>query len=248
MLKAYSGLKDCDDSTTAYISAMNVTGSNLTGACKLVFKIARNENNDNLFMDSDVPELDELLFATLGALHNLSYYYEPSDTDGASYQINAGSIAERMKDICGTLCSILGSDHNPARSEVARVLGNMTRNTATRQTFCEQNGMKILKQCLTSKNDELMVTSCGVLVNMLGDWSSRVPFHEIDGPTILRRLLHRGVNNRDWIMAGIACQAIWNYLIDTSDIMKSLGQVEIDLICGALAEGLGEQSTCDQYQ
>uniref|UniRef100_A0A8W7PWH1 Armadillo repeat-containing protein 2 n=1 Tax=Anopheles coluzzii TaxID=1518534 RepID=A0A8W7PWH1_ANOCL len=191
-------------------------------------------------------ELEELLFATLGALHNLSYYYEPSDTDGASYQMHAGSIAERMKDICGTLCSILGSDHNPARSEVARVLGNMTRNTATRQTFSEENGMKILKQCLTSKNDELMVTSCGVLVNMLGDWSSRVPFHEIDGPTILRRLLHRGVNNRDWIMAGIACQAIWNYLIDTSDIMKSLGQVEIDLICGALADGLGEQSTCDQ--
>nr|XP_040227433.2 armadillo repeat-containing protein 2 [Anopheles coluzzii] len=192
--------------------------------------------------DPKSTELEELLFATLGALHNLSYYYEPSDTDGASYQMHAGSIAERMKDICGTLCSILGSDHNPARSEVARVLGNMTRNTATRQTFSEENGMKILKQCLTSKNDELMVTSCGVLVNMLGDWSSRVPFHEIDGPTLLRRLLHRGVNNRDWIMAGIACQAIWNYLIDTSDIMKSLGQVEIDLICGALADGLDEDN------
>lgn len=32
-----------------------MTGSNLTGACKLVFKIARNENNDALFADSDVP-------------------------------------------------------------------------------------------------------------------------------------------------------------------------------------------------
>uniref|UniRef100_A0A182KHK2 WAPL domain-containing protein n=1 Tax=Anopheles christyi TaxID=43041 RepID=A0A182KHK2_9DIPT len=102
MLKAYSGLKECDDSTVTHIIAilhelyvrvkdskgswrgtvlgalyglveassskilllvasivfaMNVTGSNLTGACKLVFKIARNENNDNLFIDSDVPEL-----------------------------------------------------------------------------------------------------------------------------------------------------------------------------------------------
>lgn len=37
--------------------ALGVTGSNLTGACKLVFKVARNEVNDSLFIDSDVPEL-----------------------------------------------------------------------------------------------------------------------------------------------------------------------------------------------
>uniref|UniRef100_A0A182M076 Armadillo repeat-containing protein 2 n=1 Tax=Anopheles culicifacies TaxID=139723 RepID=A0A182M076_9DIPT len=194
--------------------------------------------------DTKTTELEELLFATLGALHNLSYYYEPNESDGTGH-LHAGSIGERMKDICGTLCVILNSDHNPARSEVARVLGNMTRNTTIRQTFCEENGMKILKRCLTSKHDELMVTSCGVLVNMLGDWSSRVPFREIDGPIILRRLLQKGVTNRDWIMAGIACQAIWNYLIDTLDILTILGQTEIDLICGALAEGLDEDSLFD---
>lgn len=32
-----------------------MTGSNLTGACKLVFKVARNERNDSLFVNSDVP-------------------------------------------------------------------------------------------------------------------------------------------------------------------------------------------------
>uniref|UniRef100_A0A182QIB9 Armadillo repeat-containing protein 2 n=1 Tax=Anopheles farauti TaxID=69004 RepID=A0A182QIB9_9DIPT len=189
--------------------------------------------------DPTTAELEELLFATLGALHNLSYYYESSETHGAG-DFHPGSIGERLRDICGTLCIILNRDHNPARSEVARVLGNMTRNTAIRQTFCEENGMKILKRCLTSKHDELMVTACGVLINVLGDWSSRVPFREIDGPIILRRLLQRGVSNRDWIMAGIACQAIWNYLIDTTDIAKTLGQPEIDFICAALAEGLDE--------
>ncbi|XP_050076171.1 armadillo repeat-containing protein 2 [Anopheles maculipalpis] len=194
--------------------------------------------------DAKTAELEELLFATLGALHNLSYYYEPVESDGTSH-IHPGSIGERMKDICGALCVILNSDQNPARSEVARVLGNMTRNTSIRQTFCEENGMKILKRCLASQHDELMVTSCGVLVNMLGDWSSRVPFREIDGPIILRRLLQKGVDNRDWIMAGIACQAIWNYLIDTSDILITLGQTEIDLICEALAEGLDEDSLFD---
>lgn len=39
-----------------------VTGSNLTGACKLVFKIARNEVNDSLFIDSDVPGICKQIF------------------------------------------------------------------------------------------------------------------------------------------------------------------------------------------
>jgi armadillo repeat-containing protein 2 len=39
------------------LSMNNISGSNLTGACKLVFKVARNEVNDSLFIDSDVPEL-----------------------------------------------------------------------------------------------------------------------------------------------------------------------------------------------
>uniref|UniRef100_A0A182JG96 Armadillo repeat-containing protein 2 n=1 Tax=Anopheles atroparvus TaxID=41427 RepID=A0A182JG96_ANOAO len=182
-------------------------------------------------------EIEELLFATLGALHNLSYYYECGETPSIQH---TGSICERLKDICGTLCSILNNEQNPARSEVARVLGNMTRTASVRQTFCEENGLKILQQCLTSANDELLVTSCGVVVNILGDWARRASFREIEGPVILRRILQRGVGNRDWIMAGIACQAIWNYLIDTRDIVQNMGQAEIDLISENLAEGLDE--------
>lgn len=53
----------CDDVTFEYRSTRHtfirfqlcVTGSNLTGACKLVFKVARNERNDSLFVNSDVP-------------------------------------------------------------------------------------------------------------------------------------------------------------------------------------------------
>lgn len=55
---------------------LGVTGSNLTGACKLVFKVARNERNDNLFANIDVPGwkleipfisffLKRLIFSTL---------------------------------------------------------------------------------------------------------------------------------------------------------------------------------------
>lgn len=40
---------------TITLAQLDVVGSNLTGACKLVFKVARNEKNDNLFASIDVP-------------------------------------------------------------------------------------------------------------------------------------------------------------------------------------------------
>lgn len=36
---------------------LRVSGSNLTGACKLIFKVARNEQNDHLFHETDLLEL-----------------------------------------------------------------------------------------------------------------------------------------------------------------------------------------------
>ncbi|XP_035791044.1 armadillo repeat-containing protein 2-like isoform X1 [Anopheles albimanus] len=184
-------------------------------------------------------ELEELLFATLGALHNLSYYYELNETQKTAP--NIGSICQNWKAICGALCRILNSDHNPTRSEVARVLGNMTRNSVIREVFYAENGLMILKRCISSNDDELIVTACGVLVNVLGDWTRRVSFQEIDGPLMLRQILHRGVTKRDWIMAGITCQAIWNYLIDAGDILQTLSQETIDYICEDLAEALDEE-------
>ncbi|XP_058461256.1 armadillo repeat-containing protein 2 [Malaya genurostris] len=189
--------------------------------------------------DAKDSEIVELLFASLGAMHNLSYYYEQSDNP---LQYNhPGSLAERLKDICGVLCNILNKESNPARSEVARVLGNMTRNSAVRQSFCNENGLQVLISCLQSDDVELMVTSCGVLVNVLGDWERRAPFREIQGPVVLRKLLQRGTSTQDWIMAGIACQALWNYLIDSGNVINALGEAETDYICGDLAECLDEE-------
>jgi armadillo repeat-containing protein 2 len=62
ILGALYGLVECQSSkillaVARVVLGLGVTGSNLTGACKLVFKVARNEINDLLFIDSDVPEL-----------------------------------------------------------------------------------------------------------------------------------------------------------------------------------------------
>lgn len=62
ILAVLYGLVECSSpkillAISRVVLALNVSGSNLTGACKLVFKVARNEVNDSLFIDSDVPEL-----------------------------------------------------------------------------------------------------------------------------------------------------------------------------------------------
>ncbi|XP_073833289.1 armadillo repeat-containing protein 2 [Musca autumnalis] len=44
-------------SVARVVLALRVSGSNLTGACKLIFKVARNEQNDNLFHENDILEL-----------------------------------------------------------------------------------------------------------------------------------------------------------------------------------------------
>jgi armadillo repeat-containing protein 2 len=48
---------------------VNPSGSNLTGAFKLIFKIAKNEQNDTLFIDTDLPEL---MVDALGKISPLS--------------------------------------------------------------------------------------------------------------------------------------------------------------------------------
>lgn len=178
----------------------------------------------------------ELVLATLAALHNLSYYQTGTEEITVNHP---GSIVERVKDISSTLCAILNNGPQIAKNEAARVLGNMTRNATARQSFCSSNGMKVLVKCLQSNDNELIETSCGVLVNLLSDWERRAPFKELRGIRLLRETLEKSALDDNWLLAGITCQAFWNFLIDSSNIVDSLGENEADLLAGDLAEFLG---------
>lgn len=182
----------------------------------------------------------ELVLATLAALHNLSYYQNALPDDHLNSHHPAGSIIERMKDISLALCQILHQGPAASRAESARVLGNMTRNQVARQSFCSSNGLKILTKCLQSEDIELVATSCGVLVNLLGDWERRAPFKELKGPHLLRDVLQRAAMEEDWLLCGMACQAFWNFLINSSNVVDTLGEEEADNLAGDLAEYLGE--------
>lgn len=179
----------------------------------------------------------ELLLATLAALHNLSYYQYGADEATVNHP---GSIIERIKDICAALCQILNNGSHLAKSEAARVLGNLTRNSSARQTFCTSNGLKILVKCMQSEDTELVTTSCGVLVNLLGDWERRAPFKELNGIKILRQMLQKAAMNEDWLLSGMCCQAFWNFLIDSNNVIETLGEYDADVLAGDLAEYLGK--------
>lgn len=145
----------------------------------------------------------ELVLATLAALHNLSYYQSVSE-DPANAK-SPGSIVERVKDISTTLCQILNSSDKHqqiAKSEAARVLGNMTRNASARQSFCAVNGLKVLvKCCLQNDDPELVESSCGVLVNLLGDWERRAPFKELKGVQMLREIFQKAAMEEHWLVS-----------------------------------------------
>lgn len=218
-------------------------------------------------------DIEELLLATLGALHNLSFYQDAStndddaDDDNDYTAINDSHqkqtsrpvrqrlpntcMSARLADLSAALCTTLQSGPPAARIEAARVLGNMTRSPVARQALCAAGGLKVLVRHLagtsadaTAADDgaELVGTSCGVLVNLLSDWERRAPFRELRGPYQLRDVLQRAALRADWPLAATVCQALWNFLIDTANIVSALGEAEADYIAGDLAEYLDEES------
>ena len=150
--------------------------------------------------------MEELLLATLGSLHNLSFYQDASGSEASSTRLPASSMAERLQDLSGALYCTLTNGPHSAKAEAARVLGNMTRSPVARKAFCSGGGLKILVKNLETNDFELIATSCGVLVNLLSDWERRAPFRELKGPYLLRDVLQRAAMQEDWLLAGIVCQ------------------------------------------
>lgn len=134
-------------------------------------------------------------------------------------------MAARLSDLSVALCSTIVSGPNTAKAEAARVLGNMTRCSTVRNNFCEAGGLKVIVQQLRSDDLELVAASCGILVNLLGDWERRsckllftkhsifcsyfLPvFRELNGPSLLIDALQHGAM-QNWVLAGIICQVIF---------------------------------------
>lgn len=202
------------------------------------------ENISKMLVNTERADMEELLLATLGALHNLSFYHEleqgEAPLEAAADGKIRGTVNDRIPELGAALVLVLQQGSIAAQAEGARVLGNMSRSFSARESICHAGGLKILIKNLESEDFELVASSCGVLVNILGDWERRATFRELKGPLLLRDVLQRSATQEDWLLAAIVCQALWNYLIDTTDLVAALGEDEADYIAGDLMQYLEE--------
>ncbi|XP_068159246.1 armadillo repeat-containing protein 2 [Drosophila tropicalis] len=188
------------------------------------------------------PEQQELLHATLGALHNLCFYQDKQEGTPA-----VGSLQSLIDELSATLAETLSKcQTTTTKVELVRVLGNLTRNELARRCFCAAGGLPLIVQQLTRQSSghdyELRTCAIGVLVNLLGDGEQRSPFLQLRGADLLFLLLRGSLEQEDWFMANIVCQALWNLLIDgqcATAICQS-GNV-LDEVSDVLADYLDEE-------
>ncbi|XP_052856185.1 armadillo repeat-containing protein 2 [Drosophila gunungcola] len=190
------------------------------------------------------PEQQELLHATLGALHNLCFY---QDKQAAVQPLAEGSLQSLIDDLSDALAKVLGHcQTSVTKVELARVLGNLTRNERARRCFCAAGGLPLMVQQLTKQaagqDYELRTCAIGVLVNLLGDGEQRGPFLQLRGAELLSLLLRGSLEQEDWFLANIVCQALWNLLIDgqcAANLCQS-GNI-LDEVSDLLADYLDEE-------
>lgn len=142
------------------------------------------------------------MLASLGAVHNLSFYQDSMENQ----KPNKGSMIEQTAQISASLCRIYQWAPDTIRSEIARVLGNLTRSADARTAVYSAGGLQFLMKNLSSNDLDMVATSCGILVNMLSDRDRRSPFRKQKGPRLLRIVLEQSASRQDWLLALIACQ------------------------------------------
>ncbi|XP_053948495.1 armadillo repeat-containing protein 2 [Anastrepha ludens] len=190
-------------------------------------------------------DLQELLHATLGALHNLCFYQEQNSTP-AQVMVAKGSLQCVLGDLATALFYALKTCRDEASQvETARVLGNLTRNDKARRYFCRNGGLTLLVQQLSATNAnqayDFKACAIGVLVNLLGDAENRAPFMQHKGTELLYTLLGAALQEEDWFLSTIICQALWNLLIDASDVADVCQEQVLDDVCDLLVDYLDEE-------
>nr|XP_014088411.2 armadillo repeat-containing protein 2 [Bactrocera oleae] len=190
-------------------------------------------------------DLQELLHATLGALHNLCFYQEQNSTP-AQVLAAKGSLQCVLGDLATALYYALKTCRDDASQvETARVLGNLTRNDKARRYFCRNGGLTLVVKQLSagdaSQAYDFKACAIGVLVNLLGDAENRAPFMQHKGAELLYTLLGAALQEEDWFLATIICQALWNLLIEANNVADVCQEQVLDDVCDLLVDYLDEE-------
>lgn len=167
----------------------------------------------------------------------MSYYLE--DVESLNNE-NPGSIFQRINDIGSILYDIIQRYSKNIQLEAAKILGNVSRLSILNVKLNTNKHIKVLLSCLEqTESVELLAAIVGILVNILVDWQIRATFKDLGGLNVLSNIFLQAVKIHDWNLAGLCCQALWNFLINCTNICEEIGTEELQLVANTIAENLG---------
>uniref|UniRef100_A0A1B6CHS7 Armadillo repeat-containing protein 2 n=1 Tax=Clastoptera arizonana TaxID=38151 RepID=A0A1B6CHS7_9HEMI len=178
-------------------------------------------------------ENEELILSSLSTLNNLSYYAKPEAT-------RDGPFLQYQLEIAQALSTLMMTANEDCLVEITRVFGNLTRNKETRDFMLETGGTCQLVRCLERENRDLLCTTTGVLVNLMGDWDKRLAFKEDNGVAKLITILEKKGEN-DWKLSCLVCQALWNFCIDSTHLYAAFGIQATNRLLSILIDLLDEE-------
>ena len=153
-------------------------------------------------------EHENLLLPALATLNNLSYY-------PITCQIE---VYSRLRGL------LLVPDQNVA-AEAARVIGNLSRRREVRDCLLDDGFIQCTAHLLTVEEDmdrQFVAAFVGIIINLMSDSRLRPGFESEEGIQKCVDLLHSCLDTRDWELACLVCQAVWNYGIDGQQLSDTI--------------------------
>jgi hypothetical protein len=181
-----------------------------------------------------IEENEELVLSTLATLNNLTYY----PVESSEKQAQDITVFTMIK-------GYIDCDNLEAQIESSRVLGNLTRSPGVRDSLAASEAWPAIVRLLSSDQRDLIYTSVGVIVNMMSDWDKRQSLCGLGGVaglvTVLRECGEEA-GGPDWLLASLACQALWNYSIDSTNLFDCMDKEELSELEVVLVEYLDEDA------
>ncbi|CAG7725783.1 unnamed protein product [Allacma fusca] len=151
---------------------------------------------------------DELLTCVISTLNNTTFY-----KDYSSMNLTAVQTAEHLFEY-------LTWRNLDGRTEVMKVLGNLTRNPEIRGAAAEHVDKLLLSLVDDVKDEELLCATVGVLMNIIAEARASEEFLRHQGINHLLRLMRV---KHDLVLNLMICQFLWNIHI-SSERLQELGK------------------------
>uniref|UniRef100_A0A8B9JZQ0 Armadillo repeat containing 2 n=1 Tax=Astyanax mexicanus TaxID=7994 RepID=A0A8B9JZQ0_ASTMX len=153
-------------------------------------------------MGKSVEESTELVVNVSATINNLSYYQEEGTV-----------VRAQHTHISKLLLRLLLSSNMDVVLEATRVFGNLSQIKYVRHFIIENKVHQFIVTLLDSKNPDVCFSACGVLMNLSVDPEYRTILRKEGAIQKLMDCL-RDFGPKDWQLAGLVCQTLWNCIED----------------------------------